>query len=78
MSTKFGAAGIHGTGALREHDKKVMCNIWVHYKIQILEHFLKGWGWVVWEDKEFSENGPGLMLTKQTNVRKEVLFYVDF
>ena len=28
--------------------------------------------------KEFSENSFGIMLTKQTNVRKEVLFQVDF
>ena len=27
---------------------------------------------------EFSENRFCLMLTRQTNVRKEVLFYVDF
>ena len=27
---------------------------------------------------EFSENFFGLILTRQTNVRKKVLFYVDF
>ena len=32
----------------------------------------------VGQGREFSEDRFGLMLTRQTNVRKEVLFQVDF